>query len=187
MYTIINLMFSFLVIYTVDKIYWIITKERNNKLEMEKIKVEVAKIKNKEEFYKFKNKQINGKNAFKVYCEDLLKTIGFSDLKEIDLFDDDTDSLVGFKDDEKYYIECKMWDWETKNEKVKRKEIQMLVGAMVKDSIDNGIIITTSHFSAEAFSYAKDIPGINLELIDGDKLVKLISNLREEWLTELSS
>lgn len=183
--TIINLLFSFFVIYAVDKIYWIITKERNYKLEREKLKVEVGKMIIKEDFYKFKEKLIDGKDAFEVYCGNLLKTMGYNNVQVTELVGDGGKDIIAYKDGEKYYIECKLWDWTIENNSVGRPVAQKLVGAMVKDKVKNGIIITTSYFTNEAIEYAKNIPDITLELIDGDKLVKLIQGLRQEWILEL--
>lgn len=185
--TIINLLFGFFVIYAVDKIYWIITKERNYKLEKEKLKIEVGKMIIKEDFYKFKEKLIDGKDAFEIYCGNLLKTMGYTNVQVTELVGDGGKDIIAYKDGEKYYIECKLWDWAIENNSVGRPVAQKLVGAMVKDKVKNGIIITTTYFTNEAIEYARNIPNITLELIDGDKLVKLIQDLRQEWIPELQN
>ncbi|WP_240951481.1 restriction endonuclease [Caldanaerobacter subterraneus] len=180
-------MFSILVfLLLTDTVYRIITKERNYQLEKAKLKIEVAKIVLKEEFYRFKNKLIDNKDAFEIYCGNLLKALNFENVQVTELVGDGGKDIIAYKDGEKYYVECKLWDWEIENNSVGRPVVQKLVGAMVKDKVKRGFIITTSYFTAEALEYASNLPEeIKIELIDGDKLVKLLTDLRKEWIPEI--
>lgn len=173
---IINLIFSFFIIYAMDKIYKIIVNERNNKLEKAKLKVEVAKIIAKEDFYRFKDNYNDKKDPFKVYCGNFLKTIGFTD---VNVSDDKDKEIIAFKDGEKYYIECSLKD------NIKKSTAQRLVGAMVKDQVKKGIIITINSIAYDAKQYAADISGIDLQLIDGNDLIDMLGKLRKEWIPEL--
>lgn len=180
-------MFSILIfLLLTDTVYRVITQERNYRLEKVKLKIEVAKIVLKGDFYRFKNKLIDNKDAFEVYCANLLKALDFENVQVTELVGDGGKDIIAYKDGEKYYVECKLWDWEIENNSVGRPVVQKLVGAMVKDRVKKGFIITTSYFTPEALEYASNLPEeIEIELIDGDKLIKLLEDLRQEWIPEL--
>lgn len=56
------------------------------------------------------------------------------------------------------------------NDKVNYEPIALIHSKMIKDEADYGFIITTSSFTSEAKKYAE---GLNIQLIEGDDLVRL--------------
>jgi len=68
-----------------------------------------------------------------------------------------------------YIIQCKDW----KNRPVGEKEIRDLYGTITSERANKGILITSSYFTKAALSFAQ---GKNIELIDGNKLNKLIGH-----------
>lgn len=115
-------------------------------------------------------------NRFEELVVDLLLKMGYGNLREgagrvtggpndqgIDgIIDQDRLGL------DKIYIQAKRWQGA-----VGSKEIQGFVGALVKHHSDKGVFITTSTFTKEAISFARDI-GKNISLIDGGTLAKLM-------------
>lgn len=73
------------------------------------------------------------------------------------------------KNGEKTIVECKCY---SQSHTISRPLIQKLVGANQVQNADNMIFLTTSKFSTGAIEYAKET---NVELIDGDNLIKLIN------------
>lgn len=64
------------------------------------------------------------------------------------------------------YIQAKRWE-----NTVGRPEIQKFVGALQGKRAKKGVFISTSNFSKEAISYARDLD-LKVVLIDGDQLVE---------------
>jgi restriction system protein len=182
--------FALLLIKVIDKGAEYLNSFRYLKIEKEKLRIEKLKaqtgllsIIQKEEFLKLKNQKVNGLNAFEVYCGNLISLMGYTDIEVTELVADGGKDIIAVKDGVKYYVECKLWDWSIENHHVGRPDVQKLVGAMVKDSINKGLFITSTYFSNEAIEYADGLPkNLQVELIDGDKLVRTLENLREEWI-----
>ena len=84
--------------------------------------------------------------------------------------------LILHKDKEKSIVECKCY---ALRHSVGRPLVQKLVGANQIAQADKIIFITTSFFSKEAIKYANEI---NVELIDGEKLL----NLTQKYFNENS-
>ena len=74
---------------------------------------------------------------------------------------------------EKVYLQAKRYTDST----VGRPAIQGFVGALTGAGATRGVFITTSKFSADANSYAKQVP-LNVILIDGEKLGQLLIQYR---------
>jgi hypothetical protein len=66
--------------------------------------------------------------------------------------------------------QCKAW----RNRPVGVKPVRELLGVMAAGKIEHGIFLTTSSYTAEAWSFAKSQ---NLELVDGAKLISFIRQL----------
>ena len=62
------------------------------------------------------------------------------------------------------------------NVKVSSQDVQRFVGAMTKSKARKGYFITTSSFTRYAVGFAS---GLNVELIDGPGLVKMISQIKD--------
>ena len=81
--------------------------------------------------------------------------------------------VIAEKNGIKYYIQCKKYITST----VGVKEIREFYGVLVDHTAQGkGIFITTNIFTSEAEYFAKDKP---IELIDGQKLVRLIRQLEK--------
>jgi len=73
------------------------------------------------------------------------------------------------------YVECKHW----KANSVGRREVQVLHSAVIaKPEVNQGVIVTTGRFTDGAIAYARQV-GV-IELIDGEKLQRLIAKARTQ-------
>lgn|GEM_PF-2190510 len=184
------LLSAFIAIFSTSKIIELYYKHKSLAIEKEKLRIDKLKaharalnIIEKEEFLKFKGKKIEDKDAFEVYCSRLLSAMGFENIEFAPFVADGGKDVIATKKGEKYYIECKLWDWELENHHVERPEIQKLVGAMYRDGIKKGKLITSAYFSNEALEYASGLPKeIEIELINGDDFMLILRNLRKEWI-----
>lgn len=70
---------------------------------------------------------------------------------------------------DKIYLQAKRY---SRNNPVRRPELQMFVGAM--ENVQKGVFITTSKFTEQAIEYAKKQQQKNLKLIDGSMLADLM-------------
>ncbi len=123
---------------------------------------------------------------FEEYITDLYARLGFKAEVGRGSHDGGIDVTIQ-KNGLKHYIQCKKFI----TSKVGVADIRDFYGAMAgKLSNGKGIFITTNIFTTEAEKFSEDKP---IELIDGDKLLKLIYSLtkkdREEmkltyWLTK---
>lgn len=66
------------------------------------------------------------------------------------------------------YIQAKRWNYT-----IQRPEIQKFVGALSGKNASKGVFITTSKFSRNAITYAKNV-NFTIILIDGEKLTNLM-------------
>lgn len=89
---------------------------------------------------------------FECACSEIFKTLGYSTLITQATNDEGKD-LILTKSYNRIYVECKAWD----ENNVGREVLQKLIGAMVADNINNGIVITTSYFTDNAREYMKKI------------------------------
>lgn len=71
---------------------------------------------------------------------------------------------------DKIYLQAKRWDANS----VGRDEIQKFVGALSDRATTKGVFITTSAFTADARSFAKQHSNFNIVLVDGQELAKLM-------------
>ena len=105
---------------------------------------------------------------FEEFCATLYREKGY-DVEVTPKVNDGGYDLILHKDLEKSIAECKCYALRHTRG---RPLIQKLVGANQQAQADRMIFITTSSFSDEAIDYAKDV---NVELIDGKKLLKMIN------------
>lgn len=73
----------------------------------------------------------------------------------------------------KFYVQCKHW----KVFNVGVKTVRELCGVVAADKVDGGIVITSGHFTREAWDWvnSKDIP---IKLIERDELLQLIEDVK---------
>ena len=69
------------------------------------------------------------------------------------------------------HIQAKRYN---KSNSIGRPDIQSFAGALLGDNANKGVFITTSRFSADAISYARNLSNARIALIDGQKLAEYI-------------
>lgn len=110
---------------------------------------------------------------FENYIADLYNCLGYK-TEVIGGSHDGGIDVIAIKDKVKHYIQCKKFI----TSKVNVSEMRDFYGAMAgKLSEGKGIFITTNIFTTEAEKFAEDKP---IELIDGDKLLKLIKLTKKD-------
>jgi len=92
---------------------------------------------------------------------------------ETDLGPDGGIDLVLKKDGRKIYVQCKHW----KKMKVGVKELRELNGVVAANAVYSGVLVTSGIFTTDALSFAETSP---IELIDGDKLRRLIPQIKSD-------
>lgn len=166
-----------------DKLHNAHYRKRDITLKELRIKIDTLKLMTKAEVLSLQDKQTTeGLDAFEVWCSELLKMIGYQHVIVTDAVADGGKDIIAEKEGFEYYIECKLWNDENL---VGRPVIQKLVGACYHDEVKKGIVITSSRFTAEAEAYTRTLPkGIDIQLIDGDELVKILHNQRIKFTSE---
>lgn len=167
----------------IDKLHNINYRKRDIELKELRIKIETLKLMTKAEILGLDDKLTDeGLNAFEVWCSELLKMMGYQNVIVTDAVADGGKDIIAEKNGVEYYVECKLWN---DHNLIGRPVIQKLVGACYHDKITKGIVITSSSFTEEAKAYAKTLPkGIEIQLIDGDELVKILHNQRTKFIKE---
>ena len=77
-----------------------------------------------------------------------------------------------YKDGQLYLVQCKHY----KASKVSVMVVRELYGVMSVQKAVGGFVVTSGFFTREAYSFAKNI---NIELIDGRKLVEILDDVGE--------
>lgn len=110
---------------------------------------------------------------FEDYIADLYNRLGYT-AQAVGRSHDGGIDVVASKDGIKHYIQCKKYI----TSKVGVSEVRDFYGAMAGQMTGGkGIFITTNIFTSEAEQFADDKP---LELIDGDKLLRLIKSVKKD-------
>jgi restriction system protein len=81
--------------------------------------------------------------------------------------------LVLRKDNQMTYVQCKHW----RNESVGVSIVRELYGVMAAERANRGIVVTSGGYTPDALDFARGNP---LELIDGPRLVQLISDVQRK-------
>jgi restriction system protein len=71
---------------------------------------------------------------------------------------------------EKIYLQAKRYS----ENKVNEKEMVYFIGALTRAKVHKGVFITTSEYSDKAVNAAKEAANLRIELVDGEKLTKLM-------------
>ena len=110
-------------------------------------------------------------SEFEKYIAELYKRLGYKTETVGGVNDGGIDVIAIGKDSIKHYIQCKRYT----TSKVGSPEVREFMGALAKNySEGKGIFITTNIFTSEAERFAEDTP---IELIDGQKLIRLINQV----------
>lgn len=86
--------------------------------------------------------------------------------------------LVLRKDNQETFVQCKQW----RNERVGVSIVRELFGVMAAEGANRGIIVTSGGYTPDALDFAHGNP---LELVDGPRLVRLISDVRRNTNRQL--
>ncbi|WEV47273.1 restriction endonuclease [Bifidobacterium sp. ESL0690] len=103
---------------------------------------------------------------FEPFCADLYRRYGYR-VSVTPPTNDGGFDLKLTKDDLTYIAECKCFD---PNHHIGRPLLQKLVGANKTQQVQGLIFITTSSYSAQAITYAREC---NIQLVDGNTLVTM--------------
>ena len=79
-------------------------------------------------------------HEFEIWCSEYLSNIGFNNIVVLPLGPDGGKDIICEKNSEKFYVECKRYSI---SDSITAFEIEKLLGAMICDNINNGIIITS--------------------------------------------
>jgi len=110
---------------------------------------------------------------FEKYIADLYRMLGYS-AKVTKAVGDCGKDVILKKDGKKFVVEVKLYD---EKNSIGRPMIQKLHSAYMDEKADGGIFVTTSYFTAIAIDFTKNK---NIELIDGEKLAKMIKKVKLE-------
>ncbi len=80
--------------------------------------------------------------------------------------------LVLRKGSDKYFVQCKQW----KAYKVGVQPVRELYGVMASESAAGGYFVTSGEYTNEARKFAE---GLNIRLIDGPKLMRMIKEVQQ--------
>lgn len=81
---------------------------------------------------------------FEIWCSEYLSNLGFSNIVLLPLGSDGGKDIICEKDSDKFYVECKKYHGDNS---ISQFHIEKLLGTMIADNINNGIIITTGSIS----------------------------------------
>lgn len=107
-------------------------------------------------------------HEFKIWCSEYLSKLGFTNVTLLPLGPNGGKDIICEKDSEKYYVECKRYSL---NNSISPLQIENLLGAMISDNINNGIIITTGTISDDITSILSKInKPYNIKIISSTEL-----------------
>jgi HJR/Mrr/RecB family endonuclease len=117
---------------------------------------------------------------FENWCAEFIEKQGFTDIKITEDGPDGGKDIICKKGNDTYYIECKRYSYGKNAEsKADLEVVRKLIGAMEVDGVRNGLIITTGLATDEALEYINTLPkAYNVDLIDGDDLIKQYTNIK---------
>lgn len=105
---------------------------------------------------------------FEIWCSEYLSKLGFTNVTLLPLGPNGGKDIICEKDSEKYYVECKRYSL---NNSISPLQIENLLGAMISDNINNGIIITTGTISDDVRSILSKInKPYNIKIISSTEL-----------------
>lgn len=130
-----------------------------------------------EDHHAFENLETMTGVEFEGFCKRLLETMGF-EVQQTKASGDGGIDLVAYNHkplfEGTYIVQCKRYKGS-----VGEPTIRDLYGVITSERANKGILITTGYFTNSAISFAE---GKNIELIDGEKLNKLLNDFSEDQL-----
>jgi len=88
------------------------------------------------------------------------------------------------KTEDKYFVECRKGDSKSQYKTdIDKSDMQRIVGAMMGERIDRGVVITTEGFTKDARDYTNSLPPeFKFSLIDGNELIKKCWDIRDRQI-----
>lgn len=107
-------------------------------------------------------------HEFEIWSAEYLTKLGFTNVTVLPLGIDGGKDIICFKNNEKYYVECKRYHLDNS---VTLYQTEKLLGAMIADNVNNGIIITTGYLSKDAKAFLSSLKKpYNIDIITADDL-----------------
>lgn len=107
-------------------------------------------------------------HEFEIWCSEYLSQLGFTNIILLPLGPDGGKDIICEKDSQKFYVECKRYSL---NNSISILQVEKLLGAMISDNINNGIIITTGTISDDVKSTLSKInKPYNIKIISSVEL-----------------
>ena len=107
-------------------------------------------------------------HEFEIWCSEYLYQLGFTNIILLPLGPDGGKDIICEKDSEKFYVECKRYSI---NNSISILQVEKLLGAMISNNINNGIIITTGTVSDDVKSILSKInKPYNIKIISSIEL-----------------
>ena len=107
-------------------------------------------------------------HEFEIWCSEYLYQLGFTNIIILHLGPDGGKDIICEKDSEKFYVECKRYSI---NNSISILQVEKLLGAMISNNINNGIIITTGTVSDDVKSILSKInKPYNIKIISSIEL-----------------
>lgn len=107
-------------------------------------------------------------HEFEIWCSEYLSKLGFTNIILLPIGPDGGKDIICEKDSEKYYVECKRF---SSDNPISPFHIEKLLGSMIADNINNGIIITTGTISDDSQSILNKInKSYNIQVISSKEL-----------------
>lgn len=107
-------------------------------------------------------------HEFEIWCSEYLSKLGFTNILLLPLGPDGGKDIICEKDSQKFYVECKRY---SPNNSITTLQVEKLLGAMISDNINNGIIITTGSISDDVKSTLSKInEPYNIKVISSAEL-----------------
>ena len=105
---------------------------------------------------------------FEIWCSEYLSKLGFTNIILLPLGPDGGKDIICEKDSQKFYVECKRYSL---NNSISTLQVEKLLGTMISDNINNGIIITTGTISDDVKSILNKInKPYNIKIISSVEL-----------------
>ena len=107
-------------------------------------------------------------HEFEIWCSEYLSQLGFTNIVLLPLGPDGGKDIICEKDSQKFYVECKRYSL---NNSISTLQVEKLLGAMISNNINNGIIITTGTISDDVISILTKInKPYNIKIISSVEL-----------------
>lgn len=107
-------------------------------------------------------------HEFEIWCSEYLSQLGFTNILLLPLGPDGGKDIICEKDSQKFYVECKRYSL---NNSISTLQVEKLLGAMISNNINNGIIITTGTISDDVNSILSKInKPYNIKIISSVEL-----------------